>query len=299
MASKKCIRVAIIGSPNVGKSSLLNRILSFKASIVSPKPHTTRNNTLGHANFGNTQIVFTDTPGYIKSGTGVWAEHLIEQLSTAIEDVDVNLVLLDATRTNALGTETILKAIANDPKTLVAINKIDIRARGKLYTVVQDIIDMGYIQTVYLISARTGQGVEHLIQNICDLAPESEWMFQSEVEMQPKQVYAAECVREKLMYMLNDEIPFQLWTRPTEWVFEKHVWKVRVDIVVTKNAHKRIVIGKAGNILKNVGIAARTELESIWGLGHLFLNVVIETDWMNSRDYISAICAGQITSRPE
>jgi GTP-binding protein Era len=299
MQDKKCITVAIVGAPNVGKSSLLNRMISSKVSIVSPKPHTTRNNTLGYRNFGNTQIVFTDTPGYIRMGTGIWDEHLIEQLESAVERCDLTLIVVDGTRPKAFGTEIILKAIANNPKTLVVINKVDMKARGKMYPLVENIIERGYEQTVYLVSAKTGKGMQHLIQHISDIATVDGWMFEDNMELVPKHVYAAECVREKLMHLLNQEIPFQIWTRAVEWKFDKHEWKIKVDIVVTKTPHKRMVIGKGGHVLKNVGIAARTELESMWGLGHLFLHVIIEKDWIGDQEKIAAICSGEIMACSE
>jgi GTP-binding protein Era len=291
--TKRCVKVSIIGSPNVGKSSLLNYIIKEKNSIVSPKPHTTRTSVLGVANIDNTQIIFIDTPGYIRKGVGIWADHLIQSVREAMEEVNVNLFLIDASKPNAYGSDIILNAIATNPKTIIALNKVDTRSKGKLYPIIERICKAGYKDVVYLLSARTGAGVPDLLRTITERASETEWIYEDNKEAKlSREVYAAECVREKIFYCLEKELPFQIWTTPSHWKFKSNGWQVSVDIVVTKHAHKKIVIGHHGEMIKRIGIAARTELESIWGPGQLFLNVREDSSWMGSVDYIAAICKG-------
>ena len=289
----KLLKVSIIGSPNVGKSSLLNYMVKYKNSFVSPKPHTTRDNILGVTNLEETQLIFVDTPGYIKSGVGIWAGYLIQSVREAMSEVGVNLVLVDATRPNCYGTDAILNATASDPKTIIALNKIDVVSRPRLYSIIKKIAEFGYEDIVYLISAKSGTGVQDLLKALSSRATPEAWLYHGNEDVKLKnERYASECVREKAFYVLQREIPFQIWTTASQWSFSKKEWQVSVDIVVTKPSHKKIVIGRNAEMLKSIGIAARTELESLWGPGKLFLNVREDTSWLKHPDYIAAVCKG-------
>jgi len=291
--NQKLLKISIIGSPNVGKSSLLNYIVKYKNSFVSPKPHTTRDNILGVANVGETQLVFMDTPGYIKSGVGIWAGYLIQAVRDAMSEVGVNLVILDAARPNGYGTDAILNAIAGEGKTIIALNKVDIVSKPRLYSIIKKVSQFGYQDVVYLISAKTGTGVQDLLQALISRANPEPWIYQDNEDVKlNSERYAAECVREKAFYALQREIPFQLWTTTSHWSSSRKEWRVSVDIVVTKGSHKKIVIGKNAEMVKSIGIAARAELESLWGPGKLFLNVREDTSWLRHPDYIAAVCKG-------
>ena len=293
------MQVAIIGSTNVGKSSLLNRLIQEKNSIVSPRPHTTRTQVLGAVNIDNTQVVFIDTPGYVKHGANIWAEHFIQAIDDAVQSVDVILLVIDAQKPNATGTAELLKRFADNPKTIIALNKVDLRARGRLYPVIRSIADAGYDDIVYLVSSLTKDGINDLIYAITQKATDSEWLFEDvNTTKLSKEAYAAECVREKAFYCLYQEVPFFIWTVPTNAKFRYDKsgavseWRVDVSIIVPKQTHKKIVVGRSGEIVKRIGIAARTELESIWGPGQLFLNVVVNSEWMESPEQIKEICLG-------
>lgn len=294
---RKCLTVAIIGAANVGKSSLLNRLVGAKNSIVSPRPHTTRHTILGVMNCEETQVVFIDTPGYVKKGTSIWAEHFISSVKDALENVDLIILLLDATRYTAPGSCEMLQSFASNEKTIIALSKLDLRARGRLYHIVSEVAGYGYSDTVFLVSSKTGAGIEDLKSKILSRATEREWLLDdNDATKLPMGSYAAECVREKAFHCLYDEVPFYLWTLPTKWKMRQKndstEWYAEVRIVVSRDSHKKIVIGRSGECIKRIGIAARTELESIWGKGQLFLDVVVDKDWLYDREKVRAICMG-------
>lgn len=157
---------------------------------------------------------------------------------------------------------------------------------------------IGYSDTVFVVSAENKSGVKDLVQELVARAPERKWIEDIEPA---KQWQAAELVREKAFYCLSQELPFSLFTKPTEWHFKKGnhdkvylsdkvLWKIYVDIIVAQTSHKKIVIGSAGSMIKKIGMAARTELESIWGPGQLFLNVSVLKDWHHENEMIQEVC---------
>lgn len=272
---KKIVKVAIVGSPNVGKSSLLNRLVGYKNSIVSSTAHTTRDSVMGVCNNKSTQTVFMDTPGYIRKGSSCWADHFIRTTLDALKDANVILLIVDATNIKRYGTKELLTKFAPLDNCLIALNKVDVRSRGKLYEPVQSIAEMGYKNVVYLISSRTGAGIEDLKLAIAEFAVDGEWEFESNKEvMLPRELYAAECVREKIFYCMGQEIPFGVETEATEWSFDG-AWRIMINIKVAKKSHKRMLIGYRGESVKRIGIAARTELEAMWGKGSLFTNILV------------------------
>lgn len=304
MSEKKCIQVAIIGPPNVGKSSLLNNILGKKGSIVSPKPHTTRASILGVKNVNDTQIVFLDTPGYMRKGTSVWAECFASTVSSALDESSLAVLIIDANEYLSKSAQLLLKHLASNENLIVCINKTDLVQKGKLYNIISYITEFGYQDKVFTISAETGAGVSDLLDELVSRAEVCEWLFEDEKDCElVKQVYAAECVREKAFYCIHQEVPFSLWTRPTKWyfkskpdnislqeIFSKASWKVYVDIIVAQDSHKGIVIGDRGSMIKRIGSAARAELEVLWGAGQLFLNVVVDKNWQRNPQKIEEVC---------
>lgn len=276
MNKQHVVKVAIIGSPNVGKSSILNKLVDNKNSIVSPTPHTTRDMILGVCNRNNTQIIFLDTPGYIRKGSSQWSNYFITTTIKSIRDADAILVVVDGTRFERFGTKEIINKFGPLKNTLIAINKVDLKRKPQLYEMAQEITEAGYGNMIYLISAKSGEGLEDLKNGLVEFGKEEQWHFESNLEtLPPKESYAAECVREKVFYCMKKEIPFSIETVPESWSFESP-WMVRVNIIVSKQSHKQIIIGQGGESIKRIGTASRTELESIWGKGSLFTRVIVK-----------------------
>lgn len=301
---KKSVNVALVGAPNSGKSSLLNQILGKKNSIVSPKPHTTRGLVLGAKNVGDTQIVFLDTPGYIRTGASVWSESFTSTLTDALDGADVIVLLVDSVKYKAGSTNALLKRLCENNNVIICINKIDLVKRADLYEVISYLTEFGYQDKVFITSAYNGAGVQDLVNELISKASESEWLFENESDAElERHVKVAECVREKLFYCVHEELPFSLWTRATKWYFRekpiklslkdtfaKASWRANVEIVVAQESQRRIVIGAGAGLIKRVGIAARTELETIWGPGQLFLDAVVDEDWQTNSQRIEEIC---------
>lgn len=294
--TKRHVRIAVVGSPNVGKSSIMNKWIGYKNSIVSPKPHTTRCPVLGVMNYSNVQFIFIDTPGYIKDNSKVsWSSSLIKSLQKSLEDCDFILLIVDATRPEARGTNELLETLCRKENMLIAINKIDLEKKNHLYPIVKKIVEYGYNNIVYLISSKSGEGLDDLQNAIVEytnsnLIHNENWIFESEEEARlamPK--YISECVREKVFHYLNQELPFNTWVRTTK--FSHGIkWRSEVVIYVARKAHKNIIIGKNGQMLKKIGIAARVELMSKLGHGHLFLKVELDENSIKTDKEIHSIC---------
>lgn len=286
------INIAIIGSANAGKSSLLNSIIESKNSIVSPKPHTTRRPILGFTNTtDDVQLIFIDTPGYVKEGSNIWSSSFIKSIRSAVSDADVILIIIDALNPNALGSHDLLSEFATNDKTIVAINKLDTKKRMNLYPIASKIQEYGYNDIVFLVSAKTSDGLQDLLKAILQKSKNENWLFEvPEQAKLTKPQYAAECVREKIFHCLNQEIPFQIWTHVVKFSDDDDKWEADIDIYVARDSHKKIVIGKNGDMIKRIGIAARVELISKWGDGNLFLNVEIDRNRKKDHKEIHRIC---------
>ncbi|USO00672.1 MAG: GTPase Era [Alphaproteobacteria bacterium] len=281
--STKLTQIAIIGAPNVGKSSLLNKWLDKKISIVSSKPHTTRNAVLGSVTKNDTQIVFIDTPGFARKA-GFWWKTLSASLNNAIKDVDSVLLVIDALKPFKHGTKILLDLILQMKKNIfITIHKCDAVKTLALFEIGQWIKDNGYDKEIFLTSTNTNHGIDLLLNAIASVAKEDEWFFnKDEITNVTREWLGAEYVREKAFYLLHQEIPFHLAVMPIKWNFSKQKWLLKVNIIVDSDSHKKMVIGKHGAMIKEIGSASRAELVSNWGPGHLFLEVVVDKNFRNN-----------------
>jgi GTP-binding protein Era len=235
--------------------------------------------------------LFVDTPGYIRSGSSLWANHFSDSLKSATKEADVVLLLTDPESFQINKSKKFLQNFIASDKLIIAINKADLESRGVFYEMIAEIVELGYKETVFLISAKDGSGVQDLENEILSRAKEKEWTFENNEEVKlSKDEYAAQCVREKAFYCLKEELPFYLWTVTTKSNFNKKPWNIYIDLVVGKKSHKGIVIGKNAQQLKQIGEAARTELQLIWGEGQLFLNVVVDEKSLQNPDFVKYIC---------
>jgi GTPase len=261
--------VTVVGRPNVGKSTLVNRIVGTKVSIVSDKPQTTRMQVRGVLNRPDAQIVFVDTPGLHKPRTAL-GERTNASAVESIGGVDVVVFVLDATGPIARGDNFVSEMLPRS--TLCVLNKIDGLSEDKVLTQLARAGEYGF-DSYFPISARTGRGVKTLVDHIVAMMPPgpAHYPIDSPSDM-PESVWVAELVREQLLRLTHDELPHSITTRVTEWEWPR----IRVEILVERDSQKGIAIGKNGAMLKAVGTAVRQKLPP--GV-FLELHVKLEKDW--------------------
>lgn len=278
--------VAIVGKPNVGKSSILNRVLGEKIAIVSAKPQTTRSKIMGVMNYGNTQLVFTDTPGLHKPKTKL-GDYMVKTVVDSIGDVDCCLMVVEeAGEIHEAERELIEKFQKLHMPAVLAINKTDrLTDKKKLLARIAEFSELYDFAAVVPVSAANGEGLETLIQSLCELAEEGPHFFDEDtLTDQPERVIAAEIIREKMLRLLSDEVPHGTAVE-IEKMREREDGSM-VDIEATvyceKDSHKGIIIGKGGAMLKKIGTYARTDLEKFLDAKvNLKLWVKVTPDWRN------------------
>lgn len=280
--------VAIIGKPNVGKSTLLNHLIGEKVSIVSPKPQTTRNKILGIYNDRDYQIVFIDTPGIHKSHNKL-DDYMEKSIKEAQKDVDVLLIMLDGSkgiRQNDL--ELVKKYEQSSQKVIVVVNKIDVTTFEKLYPDLAKLNELSFVEDIIPISARTGKNVDVLLAKIKSLLTDTQVYFDTDMYTDKSvRFMLAELVREKALYLLQDEIPHGIAVDVVAMQEENEVMHIDVDIIVERKTHKMIVIGKNGSMLKEIGSRARIDMEELLGQKvYLRLFVKVKEDWRSSDFYV-------------
>ena len=261
--------VSLIGRPNVGKSTLLNRMLGQKVSIVSDKPQTTRHQIRGVLNRPGAQLVFVDTPGIHKPRT-LMGERLNSTAIEAASEVDVVCLVLDATAPVGRGDDWVAERVPANA--VVVLNKID---RADRDAVMEQLARAAEFEraSYFPVSARTGRGVDALVDHLIGLLPEGpRWYPEGMASDVEEAMWVAELVREKLLAVTRDELPHSIACRVTEWEWPR----VRVEIIVERDSQKGIVIGRRGSVLKQVGTEARRELPA--GI-FLDLHVVVDRDW--------------------
>jgi GTP-binding protein Era len=261
--------VTVVGRPNVGKSTLVNRIVGTKVSIVSDKPQTTRMQVRGVLNRPDAQIVFVDTPGLHKPRTAL-GERTNASAVESLGGVDVVVFVLDATGPIARGDNFVSEMLPRS--TLCVLNKIDGLSEDKVLTQLARAGEYEF-DSYFPISARTGRGVKTLVDHIVALMPPgpAHYPIDSPSDM-PEEVWVAELVREQLLRLTHDELPHSITTRVTEWEWPR----IRVEILVERDSQKGIAIGKNGAMLKAVGSAVRQKLPPG---AFLELHVKLEKDW--------------------
>ncbi len=261
--------VSLVGRPNVGKSTLLNRILGRKVSIVSDKPQTTRNQIRGVLNRPGVQVVFVDTPGIHKPRT-LMGQRLNDSAIGAAGSVDVVCLLVDATAPVGRGDAWVAERVPDDA--VVIVNKCDLVSKDKVLSQLARASEFNGSE-YFPVSARTGEGVEALIEHLCSrMPPGPRWYPADMVTDVEEAFWVAELVREKLLAVTRDELPHSIACRVTEWAWPR----VRVEILVERESQKGIVIGKKGAVLKQVGVAARQEMPEG---AFLELHVKVDKDW--------------------
>ena len=285
----RCGFVALIGEPNAGKSTLLNRMVGAKVSIVTHKVQTTRARIRGVAVEGEAQLVFVDTPGLFRPRRRL-DRAMVAAAWGGAADADVVVLLIEAHRGRTEGVQAILDALgaqAGGRPVALAINKIDRVEPPALLVLAEEMNAAFPFARTFMISAEKGHGVGDLRAWLADAVPEGPWLYpEDQIADLPMRVIAAEITREKLTLRLHQELPYQLTVETEGWQ-ERADGSVRIDqvIYVARAGHKGIVLGKGGETLKAVGQAARAELEAFLGQTvHLFTQVKVRPGWLEEAE---------------
>ncbi|MEA2779569.1 MAG: GTPase [Rhodospirillaceae bacterium] len=291
--STHCGFVAIIGAPNVGKSTLLNRLVGAKVSIVSPKVQTTRRRVLGILVEGDTQMIFLDTPGIFAPRRRL-DRAMVRTAWQSAGDADLIVLLVDATKARPdADTQAIIDELKRaGRRAILVLNKVDAVKREKLLGLTQRLFDHGIFDEVFMISAETGDGVEDLMKTLAARMPEGPWHYPpDQISDMPMREIAAEITREQLFRQLRDELPYALTVEPETWEeFADDSLRISQEIFVERPSQKAIVLGEGGNRIKAVRVAAQQEIEAFTGRRvHLFLHVKVRGNWQEDPERYRAM----------
>ena len=276
--------VGIIGRPNVGKSTLMNRILGQKIAIMSEKPQTTRNKIQGIYTDDAMQVIFLDTPGVHKPQHKL-GEYMNQAAVGMVADVDVVFYLVDATAKIGGGEQYIAKQLqSSKAPVFLIINKIDLLPKEQLFSVISAYQNLLGFAEIVPVSAKDGDNVEHLLEVLKKYLPLGPQYYDPEqITDQPERAIMAEIIREKVFLQTRDEIPHAVAVQITEYLPREngHLY-VGAAIYVERDSQKGILIGKGGSMLKKIGSMARPELERLFGNQvFLELRVKVKKDWRN------------------
>ncbi|MDQ6801124.1 MAG: GTPase Era [Acidobacteriota bacterium] len=286
--------VAIVGRPNAGKSTLLNRILGHKVSIVSSKPQTTRNRIVGILNEPRGQIAFLDTPG-IHKPLHKLNVRMMEHVRTSLSEADIVVLIVDVTEPFGKGDQFVVQLLrdAAKGKRIAILNKIDQLKKNKLLPIMQQYSETQLFDEIVPISATKGDGVPELVDILFKIVAPGEPMYPSEdYTTQPERFFAAEIVREKVLKHTEEELPYTTAVSVDRWEEdeEKNLIKIYATIVVERESQKPIVIGKGADMVKRIGTEARIELESILGTKvFLDLHVAVHERWREDERFLGEL----------
>jgi GTP-binding protein Era len=284
--------VALIGEPNAGKSTLLNRMVGAKVSIVTHKVQTTRARIRGVAMAGNAQLIFVDTPGLFKPRRRL-DRAMVAAAWSGAADADVVVLMIEAHRGMSEGVKAILETLserAGKSPVALAINKIDKVKSEVLLALTKDMNDAYPFAETFMISAERGHGCDNLRDWLTTQVPESPYLYpEDQIADLPMRMIAAEMTREKLTLRLHQELPYELTVETENWE-ERPDGSARIDqlIYVARDGHKGIVLGKGGETVKSVSQASRLELEEFLGRRvHLFVKVKVRPNWLEESERYS------------
>ena len=276
---------AIVGRPNVGKSTLMNAMVGEKVAIVSNRPQTTRNRIMGVATGDGWQTVFLDTPGLHKPRTKL-GEYMVKSVQDAMDGIDVLLVMVDVSDIGPQDRAIVQDMSARKVRKLLVLNKIDAVDDGRLLAAIASFADAGYDEVVP-VSARTGKGMEELKRLIVGGLPEGPKYFPDDMMTdQPERVICAELIREKALLHLRDEVPHGIGVEMMAInKLSDNLTEIHATIYCERASHKGIIIGKQGAMLRTIGAESRRDIESLLGTKiNLQLWVKVREDWRNRMD---------------
>jgi GTP-binding protein Era len=279
----RCGFIAILGAPNVGKSTLMNRVVGTKVSIVSPKVQTTRTRVLGIALEGEAQLIFIDTPGIFKPKRRL-DRAMVAAAWGGAGDADHVVLLVDSQRGITPDTQSIIDKLKSQVGRRVdlALNKVDLVHKQDLLTLTEKLNQFDIFDEIFMISAEKGEGVDEFVTYIKAKMPVSPWLFpEDQISDMPMRLLAAEITREKLYLKLHQELPYATTVETEAWE-EKKDGSIRIEqtIYVERESQRSIVLGKGGKMIKSIGAESRRDLAEIADTPvHLFLFVKVREKW--------------------
>jgi GTP-binding protein Era len=284
--------VALVGRPNVGKSTLLNRLLGQKISITSPKPQTTRHRILGIKTEGAAQTVYVDTPGVHQGGKRAINRYMNRAALSTLAEVDVIVMLVDGLRWTDEDAQLLKRVMEAGRPVILAVNKVDrIADKTRLLPHLQALAAKAGFLDIVPLSAYSGDNLDVLEKIIASQLPEGDWLFDADqLTDRSERFLAAEIVREKLMRSLGDEVPYALAVELEEFREEEGRRSISAVIWVERSGQKAIVIGKGGEQLKEVGRQARHDMEKLFD-AHVFLRlwVKVREGWSDDERSLASL----------
>lgn len=277
--------IAILGQPNVGKSTLLNRVVGEPVAIVTSKPQTTRNRILGVLHRPEAQIVFVDTPGY-HSIPRALNQFMLNEIEQTINESDCCCFLVDPDpEFPELNDELLERLASKNP--IVVVNKADTLAVPEKEEIANELQRRWNLKELFFISAKSGDGVEELIQRFMEGLPVGPPFYSEDVYTQmPLRFLAAEAVREQTILLLNQELPYGIAVEILDFEEKPAITVIKANVVVDRPSHKSMVIGREGQMIKKIGTRAREKIEFLMGGTKVFLElfVKVDEDWTKSPD---------------
>ena len=280
--------VAVIGAPNAGKSTLVNHLVGFKVSIVTHKVQTTRTRIRGVCMHGASQIIFVDTPGIFEPKRKL-DRAMVDAAWLGADDADLIIFLYDVTRREVdSDTSRILSGLKeNNKEAILVLNKIDLVKSELLLPIIKRFQEENIFSDTFMVSAENGSGCEKLLEYLSVRIPDSPWLYpKDEVSDLPQRLLAAEITREQMLLKLHQELPYGATVETEEWT-ERDDGAIVINqiIYVKRPGHKKIALGRNGNMIKAIGKASRQELQVLLDRTvHLFLFVKVRENWMEDPD---------------
>ena len=286
---KRTVFISIVGRPNVGKSTIMNRILGEKVAIVSNKPQTTRNCIRGILTEGEDQFVFFDTPGIHRPQNRL-GDYMVTAAKSGMQQGDVVMLVVDVNKPVSKTELEVIEYLKREgvPSILV-LNKIDTVRREQIAEKIAAYATKHECDAVVPVSAKSGKHVDEVMDELSKFLRESEWFFPEDVATdQPMRQYVSEIIREKLLRALDREVPHGIAVVIEEYRDTGSLIKIRAEIICEKQSHKQIIIGKGGEVLKKVGMYSREELEKLTG-SKIFLDlwVRVKENWREREGLVS------------
>ena len=283
--------VAIIGRPNVGKSTLMNQLIGAKVSITSKKAQTTRHRINGVLTQDNTQYIFVDTPGFQTKHGGALNRVLNRNVSQALGEVDVVVWVIEAMKFTPQD-EAVLNILPESTPVILAINKVDqLEKKNDLLPFVQKISERFNFKHIIPVSAKNGVQMQVLLDEIKPLVPENPAFFeQDDITDRPSKFLATEIIREKIFRLSGDEVPYGCTVVIELFTEEKNLYRIAAAILVERDAHKAMIIGQGGERMKRIASEARQDMEQLFGC-KVFLEVFVKVrgGWANNEASLKSL----------